>query len=170
MDLIGKVFRNKDTMVYVESISSIKHTVHNVKDTFYNVIVFSKEKFGYNIGHHTMLDAAITYTFPTETDNGVVLKAKAMFELNYVACCALAKNAKTVKSSRHVMYIGSGVSLWGLYSINIYKYYMRVQPMTQHISEYYRLGEHITKKDYNKIFRKVKQLIKDLDKLWTDVV
>lgn len=162
MDLIGKVFRNKDTMVYIESIERSSR-----KGTSYNVVVFSKEKFGYNIGHHTLCDAVIAHTFPIETDKNIVLKAKAMFELNYIACCSLAKNTKVVKSSRHLIRIGSGVLLWGSYDVNIYKYYIRLQPMTQCISEYYRLGSHITKKDYNKIFRKVKQLKKDLDKLWT---
>lgn len=162
MDLVGRTFRNKDTMVYVESIERSSR-----KGTSYHIVVFSKEKFGYNIGHHILCDSVIAHTFPTETDNNVVLKAKAMFELNYIACCSLAKNAKVVKSSRHVIRIGSGVLLWGLYDVNIYKYYIRMEPMKQRISEYYRLGEHITKKDYNKIFRRVKQLRKDLDKLWT---
>lgn len=165
MDLVGKAFRNEYTMIYVESIEKFSE-----KYTSYNIITLSKEKFGYNLGHHTMRNTAITYTFPTETDKNVVLKAKVMFELNYIACCSLAKNVKVVKSSRHLIRIGSGVLLWGSYDVNIYKYYIRVYPMTQRISEYYGLGEHITKKDYNKIFHKVKQLKKDFDKLWTDVV
>ena len=163
MDLVGKAFRNENTMVYVESILS-------GRSTSYNIIIFSKEKFGYNLGHHTMRDTVITYTFPIEMDKNIVLKARAMFELNYIACCSLAKNAKVVKSSRHLIHVGSGVLLWGSYAVNIHKYYIRVCPMTQRISEYYGLGEYITKKDYNKIFRKVKQLRKDFDKLWTDVV
>lgn len=153
MDLVGKAFRNENTIVYVKSKNG----------TSYDTIVFSKEEFSYNLGYNIMPGTSITYAFPIETDKNVVLKAKAMFELNYIACCSLAKNAKVVKSSRHLIHIGSGVLLWGLYDVNIYKYYIRVCPMTQRISEYY--GEHITKKDYNKIFRKIKQLRKDFDKL-----
>lgn len=165
MDLTGKAFRNESTMVYVKSM-----TRSSRKGTWYDVIVFSKEKFSYNIGHDNMLEATITYVFPIETDSDTVLKAKAIFELNYIACYALAKNTKIVKSSRHVINIGFGILLWGLYTVNIYKYYISIKPMTESISIYYRVTKHITKKDYNKIFRRVKQLRKDLDKLWTDVV
>lgn len=165
MDLVGKAFRNESAMVYVKSM-----TRSSRKGTWYDVIVFSKEKFSYSIGYNNMLETTIIYTFTIETDSNVVLKAKAMFELNYIACCALAKNTKIVKSSRHVMNIGFGILLWGLYAVNIYKYYISIQPMTESISIYYRVTKHITKKDYNKIFRRVKKLGKDLDKLWTDVV
>lgn len=155
MDLVGKAFRNENTIVYVKSKNG----------TSYDTIVFSKEKFSYNLGYNIMPGTSITYVFPIETDSNTVLKAKAMFELNYIACCALVKNAKVVKSSRHVIYIGCGILLWGSYNIAIYKYYIRVQPMTENVANYYRLGKHITKKDYNKIFRKLKQLRKDFDKL-----
>lgn len=165
MDLVGKAFRNENTIVYVKNINK-----SSKKGTSYNTIVFSKEKFSYNLSYSIMPENSITYVFPIETDSNTVLKAKAMFELNYIACCALAKNTKIVKSSRHVMNIGFGILLWGLYTVNIYKYYISIQPMAESISIYYRVTKHITKKDYNKIFRRVTQLRKDLDKLWTDVV
>lgn len=165
MDLVGRAFRSENTIVYVKSINKSSR-----KGTSYNTIVFSKRKFSYNLGYNTMPENSITYVFPIETDKNIVLKAKAMFELNYIACHAIVKNAKVVKSSRHIIYSGYGILLWGLHSVNIYQYYIRVQPMTEDVSNYYRLGKHITKKDYNKIFHKVKQLKKDFDKLWTDVV
>lgn len=166
MDLVGKTFRNKSTIVYVESV---KRSAPDIQGTLYNCICMDKNAFGYSIGHLVHLGKNIRINYPTEVSTNIIFKVKSMLYMNYVACRSNANNTKIVKHSKHIMDASSGLLLCGEYGIDIYPDYIRLQPIDESYW-LYGLGNYITKKDYNKIFYRVKKLKKDIDKLWTDVV
>lgn len=164
MDLIGKAFACEDQIIYVEDI--VPHRFSS--EMLFNCSFVAKTTFSYSVGHTSIFKPAIK-NFPKEVDPSIVFKIKSMLNLNFIACNSILERAKRVKSSRHYIVVEKDyMCLQGLEYIEVLKESVHLEPIENWF--FAPSYEHILKKDYSKVRNKVKELKKEIDRIWADAV
>ena len=163
MDLVGKMFRNSIRILHVNGILG-----KSMGDTIYNCSFLDKGLYGYMVAHSAKYrEENIMKYFSGCPNTDIILKAERMLSINYVACRSIINSIESVESNDYaIRVLDYGIIIKGPYTANIFKTYICSEP-TCVVYGNTLLYKSISEEDYYRILKKVNNLKKDLDELWT---
>lgn len=168
MKYLGKAFFNGIEIVFIEEINKFGNF------ELYQCTSIQRETTGYVIYNNSLAEYLLPHWIDKSTsiDPTIALKIKKLLHYHNVACSAIIKGVNRVSKSRQFVITEYGtLVLVGLNTITISDTGLTVAPG---LEDYYyyasvpAIGNRcILRKDYNKILRKSKELIAEIDRdIW----